>query len=82
MNYDNDIALIKISPKDGRGIMAGVYIQPACLPNENTDYTEDLDCYISGWGKTSLGAFYTLVRHRTRRHNAKTLMMIYYVLAN
>nr|XP_022319040.1 uncharacterized protein LOC111121867 isoform X2 [Crassostrea virginica] len=56
VTYDNDIALIKISPKDGRGIMAGVYIQPACLPNENTDYTEDLDCYISGWGKTSLGS--------------------------
>lgn len=54
--YDNDIALIKISPKDGRGIMAGMYIQPACLPSDSTPYTEDLDCYISGWGETSLGS--------------------------
>ncbi|XP_065921575.1 uncharacterized protein [Magallana gigas] len=54
--YDNDIALIKITPKDGRGIMAGMYVQPACLPSDNTPYTEDLDCYISGWGATSLGS--------------------------
>lgn len=56
--YDNDIALIKISPKDGRGIMAGMYIQPTCLPSDSTPYTEDLDCYISGWGETSLGRYY------------------------
>ncbi|XP_052689239.1 deleted in malignant brain tumors 1 protein-like isoform X3 [Crassostrea angulata] len=53
---DNDIALIKITPKDGRGIMAGMYVQPACLPSDNTRYTVDLDCYISGWGATSLGS--------------------------
>lgn len=56
--YDNDIALIKITPKDGRGIMAGMYVQPACLPSDNTPYTEDLDCYISGWGATSLGGYH------------------------
>lgn len=55
VTYDNDIALIKIAPKDGRGIMIGLYIQPACLPNDSLVYGDDLDCYISGWGKTALG---------------------------
>lgn len=38
--------------------MAGMYVQPACLPSDNTPYTEDLDCYISGWGATSLGGYH------------------------
>ncbi|XP_061168027.1 uncharacterized protein LOC133176972 [Saccostrea echinata] len=56
VTYVNDIALIKITPKDGRGITMGLYVQPVCLPTETTVYDVDLDCYISGWGKTELGS--------------------------
>ncbi|XP_062619239.1 ovochymase-like, partial [Saccostrea cucullata] len=48
----NDIALLKVKPKRGRGISMDSNAQPACLPSENTVYSENLECYISGWGLT------------------------------
>ncbi|XP_059142663.1 serine protease 30-like [Physella acuta] len=47
---ENDIALLKILPKDGRGIKFTDYVQPACLPNAETPYTPGEECIISGWG--------------------------------
>ncbi|XP_059177534.1 serine protease 30-like [Physella acuta] len=57
-NYDastneNDIALIKIKPNDGHGIQYSDRVQPACLPDADTDYTVGLACIISGWGNTN-----------------------------
>ncbi|KAK3588525.1 hypothetical protein CHS0354_014235 [Potamilus streckersoni] len=48
---DYDIALIKIRPQDGRGIVFNDYVQPACLPESNTEYEAGMKCHISGWGK-------------------------------
>ncbi|KAL3875622.1 hypothetical protein ACJMK2_033554 [Sinanodonta woodiana] len=48
---DYDIALIKIQPKDGRGIVFNDYVQPACLPESSTEYEAGMNCHISGWGK-------------------------------
>ncbi|XP_059142665.1 chymotrypsinogen A-like [Physella acuta] len=50
----NDIALLKILPKDGRGIKFTDYVQPACLPNAETPYTPGEKCIISGWGYTDI----------------------------
>ncbi|KAL3875620.1 hypothetical protein ACJMK2_033552, partial [Sinanodonta woodiana] len=50
---DYDIALIKIQPQDGRGIVFNDYVQPACLPESNTEYEAGMKCHISGWGLTS-----------------------------
>ena len=53
--YNYDIALIKIKPKEGGGIKFSDHVQPACLPEETTEYIVDTKCHISGWGKTEQG---------------------------
>ncbi|XP_069125491.1 LOW QUALITY PROTEIN: uncharacterized protein [Argopecten irradians] len=55
VTYNNDIALLKIKTKNGRGIVFNDFIQPACLPTSNTEYTTGKRCHISGWGKTEQG---------------------------
>jgi hypothetical protein len=50
---DNDIALIKVDSTVG--IEMGLRIQPACLPNYDLVYRDDLECSISGWGRTKKG---------------------------
>ncbi|KAK3764839.1 hypothetical protein RRG08_041257 [Elysia crispata] len=52
-SFDYDIALIKVKPQNGRGILFNQYVQPACLPSAKTDYKPGLKCSISGWGKTT-----------------------------
>ncbi|XP_062587561.1 plasminogen-like [Saccostrea cucullata] len=37
--------------------------QPACLPSENTVYSENLECYISGWGLTEYGTYPNLLKY-------------------
>ncbi|KAL4240077.1 zymogen binding [Mactra antiquata] len=53
--FDYDIALLKISPLWGSGIKFNDYVQPACLPNINEEYTIGKKCHVSGWGKTEHG---------------------------
>ncbi|KAL5019249.1 hypothetical protein ScPMuIL_004971 [Solemya velum] len=53
--YDFDIALLKVKPKEGHGIRFNDYVQPACLPDEMTEYEDGTQCLISGWGKTAHG---------------------------
>ncbi|XP_033752445.1 deleted in malignant brain tumors 1 protein-like isoform X2 [Pecten maximus] len=55
VTYNNDIALLKVKAKNGHGIVFNDFIQPACLPTSNTEYTAGKRCHISGWGKTELG---------------------------
>ncbi|XP_053383873.1 uncharacterized protein LOC123562463 [Mercenaria mercenaria] len=50
-DYDYDIALLKLRPIHGRGIVFNDYVQPACLPNETTEYRPGHKCLISGWGE-------------------------------
>lgn len=49
--YDYDIALLKLRPIYGRGIVFNDYVQPACLPNDTTPYQPGQQCLISGWGE-------------------------------
>ncbi|XP_074647198.1 neurotrypsin-like [Tubulanus polymorphus] len=53
-SVDYDYALIKIKPKDGRGIRFGDQVQAACLPAANIDLGSmtGQKCLISGWGST------------------------------
>jgi len=46
----NDIALIKIKPINGRGIVFSDFVQPACLPTGATPHADGTKCLISGWG--------------------------------
>lgn len=55
VTYNDDVALLKVKPKDNHGIVFNDHIQPACLPTAATEYTEGKRCLISGWGKTTLG---------------------------
>ncbi|XP_066940146.1 neurotrypsin-like [Macrobrachium rosenbergii] len=49
---DNDVALIKIERKDGRGIRFGPRVKPVCLPSVYDDYAELRKCTVVGWGPT------------------------------
>ncbi|XP_045212294.2 uncharacterized protein LOC123563518 [Mercenaria mercenaria] len=53
--YDYDIALLKIKQKDGAGIKFNDHVQPACLPEQTTEYVDGQKCHVSGWGKTESG---------------------------
>ncbi|KAK7068860.1 Neurotrypsin, partial [Halocaridina rubra] len=47
---DNDIALIKIERKNGRGIRFGPRVRPVCLPSIDDDYNTLSRCTVAGWG--------------------------------
>ena len=52
----NDLALIRIKSKpNGRGIIFGDKVIPACLPPENAVYSKDMSCMVAGWGSTAQG---------------------------
>ncbi|XP_063595019.1 uncharacterized protein LOC134771996 isoform X1 [Penaeus indicus] len=53
VEFNNDIAVLKVARKNGRGIRFGRSVQPVCLPEENAHYTSLSGCSISGWGTTS-----------------------------
>ena len=61
--FDYDIALLKIRPVHGRGIVFNDYVQPACLPDVNTLYTEGNKCIISGWGLDKRGMYISTRMH-------------------
>ncbi|XP_076317919.1 neurotrypsin-like isoform X2 [Tachypleus tridentatus] len=50
---NNDIVLIRIKPKNGRGIHFNSHVKPVCLPTYNIHYHPGTKCIISGWGTTS-----------------------------
>ncbi len=49
-HLNNDIALIRIKTKSGRGIKFGSHVQPICLPPPSTAYVPGMNCSIAGWG--------------------------------
>lgn len=50
-SMNNDIALIKLKSP----VKFTDYIQPICLPTEETEYTAGKNCSISGWGSIQYG---------------------------
>nr|XP_045609884.1 uncharacterized protein LOC123765380 [Procambarus clarkii] len=53
VEFNNDIAVLKVGRKNGRGIRFGKSVQPACLPSEEASYSSLSECSITGWGTTS-----------------------------
>ncbi|XP_071551726.1 anionic trypsin-2-like [Panulirus ornatus] len=51
---NNDIAIIKIKKKNGKGIQFGKFVQPVCLVPQGWGYPPYINCTVAGWG--SLGA--------------------------
>ena len=49
--FSNDLALIKIRRKGALGIDFTDNVGPACLPSEETEQPDGLQCEVSGWGK-------------------------------
>ncbi|XP_037085148.1 transmembrane protease serine 9-like [Pollicipes pollicipes] len=47
----HDVALLRLRRRVGPGIEFGRYVQPACLPADDTEYETFLPCEVSGWGR-------------------------------
>ncbi|XP_050394148.2 uncharacterized protein LOC126812030 isoform X2 [Patella vulgata] len=60
--HDFDVALIRIKPKNGKGIIFSDYVQPICLPSSDTEYTTGARCLVSGWGDTGRGYYPDLLK--------------------
>ena len=45
-NYDNDLALVKLSRKAALNDR----VRTACLPDQTANFTAGEKCYIAGWG--------------------------------
>ena len=56
---DPDIILVKVKPRNGKGITFNRYVQPVCLPGDGMVYVGNWGCWMTGWGRTS-GYRYTL----------------------
>jgi len=51
--YSHDLALIKLKRKgDGSAVRFTPEVSPVCLPDHGYRYRDNLNCVISGWGKT------------------------------
>ena len=55
-SFANDIALLQLRVRRGDGIEFGRFVQPACLPEADTNYEPNTECEVSGWGQTADGA--------------------------
>ncbi|KAK7066080.1 Scavenger receptor Cys-rich, partial [Halocaridina rubra] len=50
---NNDVAIMKVKRKRGKGIQFGKFVQPLCLVPPRWTYNPYLNCTVAGWG--SLG---------------------------
>ncbi|XP_063594363.1 phenoloxidase-activating factor 3-like [Penaeus indicus] len=51
---DNDIALVRIERRWGRGFRFNKRVRPVCLPSSDASYEEISDCSVTGWGRTMI----------------------------
>ncbi|XP_016523932.1 urokinase-type plasminogen activator [Poecilia formosa] len=56
-NYDNDIALLKISNTNGQGALKTASVRTVCLPPLNTYLPVGVTCSIAGYGKENSGSW-------------------------
>ncbi|MCL4156835.1 UNVERIFIED_CONTAM: hypothetical protein GTU68_040936, partial [Idotea baltica] len=68
IEFNNDVALLKLVRRNGRGIRLGGSIQPVCLPSTNADYSRVTNCKITGWGTTNEQADPIPQRHPRAGH--------------
>lgn len=58
-NYNNDIALLKISNNKGQGAFKTASVRTVCLPPLNTNLPVGFTCSIAGFGRESLSSGYS-----------------------
>lgn len=51
-HYTNDMAVVKLQARRGKGIQMSRFVSPVCLPSASTPYTPGTKCQVSGWGLT------------------------------
>lgn len=57
-NFNNDIALVKLKPRDGRCAVESSSVKPVCLPPMNQSLQTGVGCEICGYGKERHGLWY------------------------
>ncbi|MCL4136048.1 UNVERIFIED_CONTAM: hypothetical protein GTU68_009818, partial [Idotea baltica] len=63
--FNNDLGLLKIKRKEGRGIIFGDRVQPICLTGKNFNYQSGLKCTVAGWGTRSSDSGYSRILQST-----------------
>ncbi|KAG7177113.1 Neurotrypsin-like 1, partial [Homarus americanus] len=58
---NNDIALLKVEKKNGRGIQFGRFVQPLCMVPSRWKYPPYLNCTVAGWGSLGVTLGYSKV---------------------
>ncbi|XP_050720144.1 uncharacterized protein LOC127000445 isoform X2 [Eriocheir sinensis] len=58
---NNDVALLRIKRKNGRGIQFGRNVQPLCLVPSRWTYPSLLNCTVAGWGSLGIALGYSKV---------------------
>ncbi|KAH0624347.1 hypothetical protein JD844_031734 [Phrynosoma platyrhinos] len=66
MDYDNDIALIRIKSSTGQCAEESHVVKTICLPPQNLRLGENFECEVSGYGKENkTGIFYSRILKST-----------------
>lgn len=58
---NNDVALIRVQRKNGKGIQFGQNVQPLCLVPSRWNYPSYLNCTVAGWGSLGFSLGYSKV---------------------
>ncbi|XP_042316820.1 urokinase-type plasminogen activator [Sceloporus undulatus] len=66
VDYDNDIALIRIKSSTGQCAEESHVVKTICLPPQNLQLGENFECEVSGYGKENkTGIFYSRILKST-----------------
>ncbi|RXG58518.1 Neurotrypsin [Armadillidium vulgare] len=63
--FNNDLGIIKIKRKKGKGIEFNERVQPICLVNRDFDYPTGLNCTVAGWGTRSAASGFSRILQST-----------------
>ncbi|KAB7503490.1 Ovochymase-1, partial [Armadillidium nasatum] len=63
--FNNDLGIIKIKRKKGKGIEFNERVQPICLVNRDFGYPTGLNCTVAGWGTRSATSGFSRILQST-----------------
>lgn len=58
---NNDVAVLRVQRKNGKGIQFGRNVQPLCLVPSSWTYPAFLNCTVAGWGSLGISLGYSKV---------------------
>ncbi|KAM8924063.1 neurotrypsin-like [Pelodytes ibericus] len=61
-SIDNDIALVRVTGKEGRCFAFTYHVLPICLPEKKEKSVHQKKCFITGWGDTGTSYSRTLLQ--------------------